>query len=268
MVLRLSVACLFSLWMFGNSASADLIIFSEGVVATPTASQAKNGNWFVATSLGPVNHTGWDDVLTLTMRAQGFVIEKGWILLNDYVSLAEDASIRIGIYKTHASDQNGGAMMIAKIGFGSTEQPENGIFHWLQLVQTNKPIAANNSTVPFWYNIGIAPGFWQLDNGQKRAGEGTDPFYHIVPLGALTLVDEPNLEADPASYANFWSIPAWEIPQDDGSTVIRVSSVGIRWGVYDPPGDVNPVPAPPALLLVALGLPMLSVLRLRGNRKS
>ena len=176
---RSFLVLLFSLLVFlsGSAAQADLINFISPAVAQPASSQAGNGNIFNAYSMGLANYAGWDDVLTLTMNAQDFAPSNGWSRDTVFISLASDASFNIKRYETHAELSSGGVSMMLVLDLGATTTPVNGVFHWLQLVQTNRQVQTSEGAKPFGFNIVIAPGFWQLDNGQKSAGPGIGPFY-------------------------------------------------------------------------------------------
>ena len=162
--------------LLSGTGRADLITFVSPAVSQPPGTQATNGNWFNAYPLTTAIYAGWDDVLTVTMNRQGFNTANGWTR-GGYVSLADDTTFTINSYSTHAGSTNGGVEIDLVLAAGNLTIPAASTFHWLQLIQSDKQRNFGPGGTHFRYSIGIAPGFWSIDNGGYASGIGFGPYY-------------------------------------------------------------------------------------------
>jgi PEP-CTERM motif len=239
-------------------------------------------------------------ILQSTLTAQGFTGANNWSLVNNAVTLANNATFNLTTYNLFLNpggDDQGGGIGAAAAGtyFGenvgftlSANPPAPNVpgatvtLHWLQLLNENQKYGN------FGYAINGQQGFWQVDNGDINGaavsptvnGNGVNngnngPYYDSNNNSATTkktysvpntFFDSPNYYNGVGTYFHFIAIPTWDVytPANGGNPAtdtVDVANYGLSWGF-----SIIPVPEPSSMALVALGLLAVAHRRARSRR--
>jgi hypothetical protein len=201
-------------------------------------------------------------VLQSTLNAQGFTAANNWTLVNNLLTLANNATFNITQYNLFL---NGAGTAFGEdmdftlnpnltgpvVPAGST-----ATLHWLQVLNEDKQYNG------FGFAIAGQQGFWQVDNGDVNggpaAGAGTGPYYDSNSAGGFSVPpgfhDAPQFYAGVGTYLHFETSPAWDVftPAGGGKPAmesIDVADFGLAWGF-----TIVPEPSTSVLMIVGLAL--------------
>jgi hypothetical protein len=262
-------------------ARAAAITLGAGVTNPPPSLQSTGltpAQVAIADTATLVPEANFNNILQLTLTAQGFTAANNWNL-GPVLPLANNATFNITQYNLcfNTCTWNAGGRTYVGAGFGEDMDftldpnlaaplnvPAGSIVteHWLQIINENQQYGG------FGYGIVPLQGYWQADNGDKpggkAAGAGTGPYYDSnAPAGAFSTPpsfhDLPRFYSGAGTYLHFDVFPTWDVftpaaGNNPATDTIDIGSVGLAWGF-----QIVAVPEPSTWVLMVAGLALIGL---------